>query len=111
MNAQATPKYLRQVKCVAFIIGDDRTDLAIVALDQDISTFILTGFIHPNRDIITTANKKYYPIILSPSGTHTTMKNLEQLRPRIQENEINKILNLLEKETVCDLLLENFYFI
>jgi len=105
MNAQGALKYLRQVEKAAFITGGDRTDLAMVALDQDVSTLILTGFIQPDMGVITAANEKGIPIILSPSDTYTTMRNLERLRPGIQEDEMEKVLNLIEKDIDWSLLL------
>ncbi len=105
MNAQSALKYLRQVKKAAFITGGDRTDLAMAALDQDVSTLILTGFIQPDMSVITSANEKGIPIILSPSDTYTTMRNLERLKPGIQEDEMEKVLELIEKEIDWELLL------
>jgi BioD-like phosphotransacetylase family protein len=105
MNAQSAVKYLRQVKKAAFITGGDRTDLAMAALDQDVSTLILTGFIQPDMSVITLANKKGIPIILSPSDTYTTMRNLERLKPGIQEDEMDKVLDLIEKEIDWNLIL------
>ncbi len=105
MNVQGALKYLRQVKRAAFITGGDRTDLAMAALDQDVSVLILTGFIQPDMGVITAANEKGIPIILSPSDTYTTMRNLERLKPGIQEDEMEKVLQLLEKEIDWDLML------
>ncbi|MFX1380385.1 MAG: DRTGG domain-containing protein [Promethearchaeota archaeon] len=105
MNAQAALKYLRQVKRAAFITGGDRTDMAMAALDQDVSTLILTGFIQPDMSVITLANKKGIPIIISPSDTYTTMRNLERLKPGIQEDEMEKVLELIEKEIDWNLIL------
>ena len=105
MNAQGALKYLRQVKRAAFITGGDRTDLAMAALDQNVSVLILTGFIQPDMGVITVANEKGIPIILSPSDTYTTMRNLERLKPGIQEDEIGKVLDLIEKEINWNLLL------
>ncbi len=105
MNAQAALKYLRQIKRAAFITGGDRTDLAMAALAQDVSTLILTGFIQPDIGVITAANDKGIPIILSPSDTYTTMRNLERLKPGIQEDEIEKVLQVIEKCIDWDLLL------
>ncbi|MFW9823366.1 MAG: DRTGG domain-containing protein [Candidatus Thorarchaeota archaeon] len=104
MNAQSALKYLRQVEKAAFITGGDRTDLAMAALDQDVSALILTGFIQPDMSVITTANEKGIPILLSPSDTYTTMRNLERLKPGIQEDEMSKVLDLIEKEIDWDLL-------
>ena len=105
MNAQAALKYFRQVKKAAVITGGDRADLAVAALDQDVSCLILTGFIQPDVNVITAANEKNIPIILSPSDTYTTMRNLERLKPGIQEDEIEKILKLIEEDMDWDLLL------
>ncbi len=55
--------------------------------------------------MITLANKKGIPIILSPSDTYTTMRNLERLKPGIQKDEMEKVLELIEKEINWDLIL------
>jgi len=105
MNTQPAIKYLRQVKRPAFITGGDRTDLAMAALEQDVSALILTGFIQPDMSVITAANNKGIPIILSPSDTYTTMRNLERLKPGIQKDEMDKVLELIEKDIDWNLLL------
>jgi BioD-like phosphotransacetylase family protein len=105
MNPQAALKYLRQVKRAAFCTGGDRTDLALAALDQDVSVLILTGFIQPDLSVITAANEKGIPIILSPSDTYTTIRNLEKLKPGIQKDEIDKVLELIDKHIKWDALL------
>jgi hypothetical protein len=105
MNVQGALKYLRQVKRAAFITGGDRTDLAMAALDQNVSTLILTGFIQPDMGVITLANEKGIPIILSPSDTYTTLRNLERLKPGIQEDEMEKVLELIEKDIDWKILL------
>jgi hypothetical protein len=106
MNADAALKYLRQVKRVAFITGGDRSDLILAALDQDISCLILTGYIQPDVKVITAANEKNIPIILSPSDTYTTLRNIERLSPSLQKDEIDEILNLIEDSIDWDKLLE-----
>ncbi len=106
MNAQAALKYLRQVKKAAVITGGDRSDLALAALNEgDVSVLILTGFIQPDFKVITAANEKGIPIILSPSDTFTTVRNLERLKPGIQEDEMEKVLNTMEESIDWDFLL------
>jgi len=106
MNAQAALKYLRQVKKAAVITGGDRTDLALAALYEDVSVLILTGFIQPDAKVVNVANEKKIPIILSPSDTYTTMRNLERLKPGIQEDEIDNVLNLMEEQIDWEFLLK-----
>ncbi|MBY9015741.1 MAG: phosphotransacetylase family protein [Candidatus Lokiarchaeota archaeon] len=106
MSAQAALKYLRQVKKAAIITGGDRADLALAALNEDVSVLILTGFIQPDAKVITVANDKNIPIILSPSDTYTTMRNLERLKPGIQKDEIEIVLKLIESQIDWDFLLK-----
>ena len=106
MGPQSALKYLRQVKKAAFITGGDRADLAIAALNENVSTLILTGFIQPDTSVITVANEKNIPIILSPSDTYTTLKNLENIKPGIQEEEIELVLSLVDKQINWDILLK-----
>jgi len=105
MNAQAALKYLRQVKKAAVITGGDRTDLALAALNEDVSVLILTGFIQPDAKVVRVANEKKIPIILSPSDTYTTMRNLERLKPGIQDDEIQAVLDLMETQIDWEFLL------
>jgi BioD-like phosphotransacetylase family protein len=104
MNLQAAMKYLRQAKKAAVITGGDRTDLALASLNENVTTLILTGFIRPDAAVINVANDKKIPIILSPSDTYTTLKNIERLKPGIQEDEIDLALKLVENQLNWDLL-------
>ncbi len=104
MNAQAALKYLHQVKRAAVVTGGDRTDLALAALDSNVSCLILTGFIQPDLSVITTANEKGIPIILSPSDTYTTIRNMEKLKPQLQKDEIDQISKLIENQVKWDLI-------
>ena len=97
MNAQASLKYLRQVKKAAIVTGGDRVDLALAALDQDVSCLILTGYMQPDNVVITAANEKNIPILLSPSDTYTTIRNMERVKPGIQKDEIEMVLDLMDK--------------
>ena len=106
MNTQAALKYLRQVRRGAVITGGDRTDLALAALNEDMSCLILTGFIQPDISVITAANERKIPIILSPSDTFTTIRNMMRLKPGIQEDEINLALKLVEDNINWELLLK-----
>jgi len=106
MSVQPALKYLRQVKKAAVVTGGDRTDLAMAALDTNCSCLILTGFIQPNLSVISRANEKGIPIILSPSDTYTTIRNMENLKPGIQEDEINIALEIIESHFDWDLLLK-----
>ncbi|MHA1373741.1 MAG: DRTGG domain-containing protein [Promethearchaeota archaeon] len=106
MNVQAALKYLRSVKKAAVITGGDRSDVALAALNENASVLILTGFIKPDAAVINEANKKKIPIILSPSDTYTTIRNMERVKPSIQEQEINLVKELVKTHFNWDVLLE-----
>ena len=106
MNTQAALKYLRQAESAAVITGGDRADLILAALDTDISCLILTGFIQPDTKIITAANQKGVPILLSPSDTYTTLRNMDRMETRIQVDELEIIMELVEDNIDWDLLLK-----
>lgn len=106
MNVQAALKYLRSVKKAAVITGGDRSDVALAALNENVLALILTGFIKPDAAVINEANKKKIPIILSPSDTYTTIRNMERVKPSIQEQEINLVKELVKTHFNWDILLE-----
>jgi len=105
MNPQAALKYFRQVRRAAVITGGDRTDVALAALSTDVSCLILTGgFTQPDTTVITVANEKNIPILLSPSDTYTTIRNMENVKPGIQKDEINMVIDFIDKFINWDLL-------
>ncbi|MBY9018287.1 MAG: phosphotransacetylase family protein [Candidatus Lokiarchaeota archaeon] len=106
MNVQAALKYLRSVKKAVVITGGDRSDVALAALNENVSALILTGFIKPDATVINEANKKKIPIILSPSDTYTTIRNMERVKPSIQEQEINLVKELVNTHFNWDILLK-----
>ena len=106
MNTQAALKYLRQAESAAVVTGGDRADLLLASLDTDVSCLILTGFIQPDTKIITAANEKGIPILLSPSDTYTTLRNMERMVTKIQVDELDIIRELLEDNLNWDLLLK-----
>jgi len=106
MNVQAALKYLRAVKKAVVITGGDRTDVSLAALNENVTALVLTGYIHPDVAVISAANEKKVPIILSPSDTYTTIRNMERVKPGIQEEEIKLVLNLVKEHLDWDLLLK-----
>jgi len=106
MNPHAALKYLRSVKKAAVITGGDRADVALAALNEDVSALILTGFIQPDSKVIHAANEKKIPIILSPSDTYTTIRNMEKIKPGIQKEEINLVAKLIKESINWNLLLK-----
>ncbi|MFX1496260.1 MAG: DRTGG domain-containing protein [Promethearchaeota archaeon] len=106
MNVQAALKYLRSVKRAAVITGGDRVDVSLAALKEDVVALVLTGFIQPDVAVISAANEKKVPILLSPSDTYTTIRNMERVKPGIQEEEIQIVKELVKNNLNWDILLK-----
>ncbi|MFX0010814.1 MAG: DRTGG domain-containing protein [Candidatus Hermodarchaeota archaeon] len=99
MHVQAALKYFRTTKNAIVITGGDRTDIILASLSENVLGLVLTGFIQPDVKVIYEANERGIPIILSPSDTYTTIRNMERIKPGIQEEEI-KIVHKLVKENI-----------
>ncbi|MFX0033351.1 MAG: DRTGG domain-containing protein [Promethearchaeota archaeon] len=106
MNVQAALKYLRSVKKAAVITGGDRIDVSLAALKEDVVALVLTGFIQPDVAVIRAANEKKVPILLSPSDTYTTIRNMERIKPGIQSEEIQIVKELVKTKLNWDILLK-----
>ncbi|MFX0147291.1 MAG: DRTGG domain-containing protein, partial [Candidatus Hodarchaeota archaeon] len=106
MNVQAALKYLRSVKKAAVITGGDRIDVSLAALNEDVVALVLTGFIQPDVAVIRAANEKKVPILLSPSDTYTTIRNMERIKPGIQSEEIQIVKELVKTKLNWDILLK-----
>ena len=76
-------------------------------METNCACLILTGFIQPDLTVITRANEKGIPIILSPSDTYTTIRNMENVKPGIQEDEVKIAMDLVE-DTIKIKLFLNF---
>ncbi len=106
MTIESAFKYLRRTTNKAVIIGGDRNDLALTALETNTSVIILTGGLYPNVKVISMAEEKQVPVILVHHDTYTT---IEQLHSVTQQRTIQpgdkKTIELAKKnvENHCQL--------
>jgi BioD-like phosphotransacetylase family protein len=106
MHVQAALKYLRSVKRAVVVTGGDRTDVILAALNENVLALVLTGFIQPDVKVIYEANERGVPLILSPTDTYTTIRNMEHVKPGIQEEELNIVFKLVKEYIDWDTLLK-----
>jgi len=59
-------RYFRRSVNKAVILGGDRTDLAIAALDTGASLLVLTGGIYPDVQVLNRAEVTGTPILMVP---------------------------------------------
>lgn len=115
MSPEIALKYMRRVTQKAVITGGDRPQMALAALETDTSVIILTGSILPPAAVLSKAEEKGVPILLTASDTYSTIRSLtdqpiygklylKQTEKIKAWNEIletvnyKKILELLEKD-------------
>lgn len=83
MTYESALKYFMRTSNKAVVTGGDRADIALAALQTDTSLLIFTGNLYPSQKILNEAESKKVPIILVPTDTYTTIKNLERVTGRI----------------------------
>jgi len=107
MSLAAALQYLRRAPPnTAVITGGDRADIALVALEQNISALIFTGNIAPGVQILSKAKEKGVPVILSHVDTYGTVHLLEKAKAEIQPAEQEFCLKMVEENVNINALLK-----
>ncbi|MFB0517439.1 MAG: phosphotransacetylase family protein [Candidatus Neomarinimicrobiota bacterium] len=75
----------------AVITGGDRPDIHLAALETSTRCLILTGNLHPSPLIVTQAEEKGVPIILSPQSTLETVETINQFFGRTRFHQAQKL--------------------
>lgn len=103
MTIEGALTYLRRTANKAVILGGDRADLALAALETSTSVLILTGGLYPDVKVIARAEEKKVPIIMVHYDTYTTIEKLAQVSRHIQPTDEESIRVALENiELYCN---------
>ncbi len=95
--------YLRRAANKAVILGGDRADLALAALETSTSVLILTGGLYPDVKVLARAEEMHVPVILVHYDTYTTIEKLALVSRQIQPHDQESIRAALENiESYCD---------
>jgi hypothetical protein len=92
--------YLLKTPSSGIIVGGDRTDIQLVAIENDVRCLILSGNLYPNNTIISRAEAKGVPILVVRDDTYTVAKNVEAMVGQFKPNErdrLNHGIRLVEK--------------
>jgi BioD-like phosphotransacetylase family protein len=101
MTCESAIKYFRRSINKAVIMGGDRDDIALAALETNASVLILTGNLYPNVRVLSKAREKNIPVILVPYDTYTTVSKLEGLTGKLKPGNterIEKLKKIVEAE-------------
>lgn len=92
--------YLLKSPASGIIVGGDRTDIQLVAIENAVRCLILSGNLYPNDTIIARADAKGVPILVVRDDTYTVAKNVEAMvgQFKLQEREkINRGMTLVDQ--------------
>lgn len=79
MQVENFMNHFKKRKNSAVIVGGDRSDLQLVALEGKCSCLILTGNLYPNDIILTRSEVLEVPILVVRDDTYTVAKKMESI--------------------------------
>ncbi|MBO8181037.1 MAG: phosphotransacetylase family protein [Archaeoglobus sp.] len=110
MSPQSALRYLREARNAALVTGGDRSDLLLTALEMpNVNCIILTGNLEPVQLVLTKAEERGVPIILTRHDTLTTISRLENVfgRTRIRgEPKVSMMRELFESHVNVEAIIE-----
>ncbi len=91
MQVENFMTHFRKHKNSAVIVGGDRSDVQLVALEGDSPCLVLTGNLYPNDIILTRSEVLEIPIIVVRDDTFTVAKKMEAILERHKLRDVIKI--------------------
>jgi BioD-like phosphotransacetylase family protein len=91
MQVENFMTHFRKNKNSAIIVGGDRSDVQLVALEGDCPCLVLTGNLYPNDIILTRSEVLEIPIIMVREDTYTVAKRMETILSRHKLRDVIKI--------------------
>ncbi len=84
-------EYFRKTRNTGVIVGGDRADIQLAAIEGGAKCILLTGDLYPNEIIVSRAEEKEVPIVVLPGDTYSVSKNMDQLSFHIRLREAEKV--------------------
>jgi dethiobiotin synthetase len=84
-----------QIKNKLVITSGDRSDMIRTALESGAACLVLTNNIMPSATMISMAKELRIPLLLVPTDTYSTARQIDQMEPLLAADETSKI-DLLE---------------
>ena len=91
MQVENFMTYFRRHPNAAVIVGGDRADVQLVAIEGECPCLILTGNLYPNDIILSRAETLGVPIVMVRDDTYTVAKKMDFLLNRHKLRDIIKI--------------------
>lgn len=91
MQVENFMTHFRKSRKSAIIVGGDRSDVQLVALEGQCQCLVLTGNLYPNDIIMTRAEVLEVPIVVVRDDTFTVAKKMEAILSRHKLRDVIKI--------------------
>jgi uncharacterized protein len=91
MQVDKAIEYFKKTRNNAVIVGGDRADIQLSAIESGSVCLILTGELYPSEMIISRAEEKNIPIMVVREDTFSIAKKLERLSVRLRLRDMVKV--------------------
>jgi uncharacterized protein len=91
MQVDKAIEYFKRTRNNAVIVGGDRADIQLSAMESGSVCLILTGDLYPSEMIISRAEEKEIPILIVREDTYSIAKKLEKLSSRLRLRDKSKV--------------------
>jgi hypothetical protein len=104
MQVDKATEYFKRTKNNAVIVGGDRADIQLSAIESGTECLVLTGELYPSEIIISRAEQKKIPILVVRDDTYSVANKLEKLSVRLRLRDKAKVTHGI------DLVMQNINF-
>lgn len=87
MTMESALNYLRRSTNKAVVLGGDRSDLALAALETSTSVLVLTGGLYPSVNVLARAGEKEVPVLLTHMDTFSTIEAMGQVARHLKPSD------------------------
>jgi BioD-like phosphotransacetylase family protein len=101
MQVDRALEYIRKTRNNAVIVGGDRPDVQLAAIEAMTKCLILTGNLYPNEIVVSRAELKGIPIVVVRADTYSVAKKVEELSRKLRLKEKEKVyygIQLIEEK-------------
>jgi BioD-like phosphotransacetylase family protein len=91
MQVDRALEYIRKARNNAVIVGGDRADIQLAAIEATTQCLILTGNLYPNEIVISRAEMRGVPIIVVRGDTYSVAKKVEEVSRKLRVREKEKV--------------------
>lgn len=97
MQVDKAMEYFKKTRKNAVIVGGDRADIQLSAIESGTECLVLTGDLYPSEIIISRAEQKNIPILLVRDDTYMVAKKVQRLSVRLRLRDKAKVSHGIEQ--------------